>query len=428
MSYSSIENLFNDFHFVSNFRIEKQNLVRFPEDPKPLNIQRTDTQRILDEIEKINIKLGYKKYPKPTLIQNPNQYLYPKPSYNSFGFGLLGGGGKLEPSIRSLNMNTRPRPRAQFNNFYKIPLHLPRMSKKSYLKSSNASVIQTKGYKIVGLFDKNNKLLKSLDSSNATKDNVKIFLIPLSKLTETKENIVKNNSDRFWEAVDFKKYKDVDPKFERTISNSNTFKSNQKPVNNSRPSSNVYSNIPKPLNQNKPSILLHSIKTSLNSLINKPTVKPIKQNLIADKIIASSTYSPISSTTQNPIEFSDEYYNDSEEKTFLTSIKKQQMKDQNEVLKDGGIIIQRLKVRKGGIAIAGPGGIATAGSGGTAIVGPGGYALTHPKSLTIAGPGAKIIAYPSETDLKDVILNDDLIQNGKVVATGPAIYYNDNDS
>ncbi|XP_054264027.1 uncharacterized protein LOC128987286 isoform X2 [Macrosteles quadrilineatus] len=36
----------------------------------------------------------------------------------------------------------------------------------------------------------------------------------------------------------------------------------------------------------------------------------------------------------------------------------------------------KLKVRKGGVAIAGPGGIATAGSGGTAIVGPGGTAYT----------------------------------------------------
>jgi len=62
---------------------------------------------------------------------------------------------------------------------------------------------------------------------------------------------------------------------------------------------------------------------------------------------------------------------------------------QKQALREGGIIIQRLKVRKGGIAIAGPGGVATAGSGGTAIVGPGGYALTHPRSLTIAGPGAK---------------------------------------
>ncbi|KAH8270015.1 hypothetical protein KR018_002337, partial [Drosophila ironensis] len=101
---------------------------------------------------------------------------------------------------------------------------------------------------------------------------------------------------------------------------------------------------------------------------------------------------------------------------------------QKQALREGGIIIQRLKVRKGGIAIAGPGGVATAGSGGTAIVGPGGYALTHPRSLTIAGPGAKVISIPANVDLKDALARTDLEarsfpSEGKVVATGPTVYY-----
>jgi Domain of unknown function (DUF4774) len=54
-------------------------------------------------------------------------------------------------------------------------------------------------------------------------------------------------------------------------------------------------------------------------------------------------------------------------------------KQQLQTYKEGGLIIQRLKVRRGGIAIAGPGGVATAGSGGTAIVGPNGIAFTHPR-------------------------------------------------
>lgn len=101
---------------------------------------------------------------------------------------------------------------------------------------------------------------------------------------------------------------------------------------------------------------------------------------------------------------------------------------QQQALREGGIIIQRLKVRKGGIAIAGPGGVATAGSGGTAIVGPGGYALTHPRSLTIAGPGAKVISIPAEVDLKDALQRTDVDaksfpREGKVVATGPTVYW-----
>jgi hypothetical protein len=54
-------------------------------------------------------------------------------------------------------------------------------------------------------------------------------------------------------------------------------------------------------------------------------------------------------------------------------------KQQLQTFKEGGLIIQRLRVRHGGIAIAGPGGVATAGSGGTAIVGPNGIAFTHPR-------------------------------------------------
>lgn len=98
-----------------------------------------------------------------------------------------------------------------------------------------------------------------------------------------------------------------------------------------------------------------------------------------------------------------------------------------EALKSGGVIIQRLRVRNGGIAIAGPNGVATAGSGGTAIVGPGGIALTHPRSLTIAGPGARVIAVPESTDLQELALRSsarDLSLEGVLVATGPVVYYN----
>lgn len=98
-----------------------------------------------------------------------------------------------------------------------------------------------------------------------------------------------------------------------------------------------------------------------------------------------------------------------------------------EAIKEGGIIIQRLRVRNGGIAIAGPNGIATAGSGGTAIVGPGGTAITHPKGLSIAGPGARVISVPETSDLRSIALNTnpgEIPPNGTVVAHGPIIHYN----
>ncbi|KAI4465324.1 hypothetical protein MML48_3g00008362 [Holotrichia oblita] len=90
-----------------------------------------------------------------------------------------------------------------------------------------------------------------------------------------------------------------------------------------------------------------------------------------------------------------------------------------------GIFIHRLKVRKGGVAIAGPGGIATAGSGGTAIVGPNGFAYTHPDSLAIAGTGSRVIAVDPKVNLGDIVKGkEDGNRVGKLVAVGPVIYYN----
>ncbi|XP_015835161.1 uncharacterized protein LOC100142057 isoform X1 [Tribolium castaneum] len=99
-----------------------------------------------------------------------------------------------------------------------------------------------------------------------------------------------------------------------------------------------------------------------------------------------------------------------------------------------GIFVHKIKVRKGGVAIAGPGGIATAGSGGTAIVGPNGFAYTHPDSLAIAGSGTKVVAVEPTINLATVV-NDHKNKTrgqghaapsrlGKVVAVGPVIYYN----
>lgn len=98
-----------------------------------------------------------------------------------------------------------------------------------------------------------------------------------------------------------------------------------------------------------------------------------------------------------------------------------------------GFFINRLRVRKGGVAIAGPGGVATAGRGGTAIVGPGGLAYTKPGGLAIAGPAARVVALQPQHDF-NYVLSRSLeldeksrakvpVREGKLVATGPVIYY-----
>lgn len=80
--------------------------------------------------------------------------------------------------------------------------------------------------------------------------------------------------------------------------------------------------------------------------------------------------------------------------------------------------IVKLKVRRGGVAIAGPGGIATAGSGGTAIVGPGGTAYTTPDGTAVVGPGGRLIELPGY-----VTRGRSTQQIGRLIAIGPVIYY-----
>ncbi|RZF45588.1 hypothetical protein LSTR_LSTR016573 [Laodelphax striatellus] len=92
--------------------------------------------------------------------------------------------------------------------------------------------------------------------------------------------------------------------------------------------------------------------------------------------------------------------------------------------------IRRMKVRRGGVAIAGPGGIATAGSGGTAIVGPGGTAYTKEDGTAIVGPGGRLVHVPEFPPMK--FFNQPIGEGrtfqdppgSKLIAMGPVIYYN----
>lgn len=120
--------------------------------------------------------------------------------------------------------------------------------------------------------------------------------------------------------------------------------------------------------------------------------------------------------------------------------------------------IHRLRVREGGLAIAGPGGIATAGRGGTAIVGPDGVAYATREGTAIAGPGASVVSLSDGSNLnklaeelsrKDINVTQNenptskylegeyvstgegrnsrkifIPTGGKLVAKGPVIYHN----
>ncbi|XP_018577242.1 uncharacterized protein LOC108915636 [Anoplophora glabripennis] len=163
----------------------------------------------------------------------------------------------------------------------------------------------------------------------------------------------------------------------------------------------------------------------------KPQIKPSTTSPPRQQPVQTP---PIRDPTVHVEEIDDEF--DDDEKSEEISISN----DGNKKLfsrdnTGSGIFIHKLKVRKGGVAIAGPGGIATAGSGGTAIVGPNGVAYTQPDSLAIAGSGTKVVAVDPTINLGDLINNTSLGNKtnaaafppsrvGKVVAVGPVIYYN----
>lgn len=158
------------------------------------------------------------------------------------------------------------------------------------------------------------------------------------------------------------------------------------------------------------------------------------KNTAPSKLPTYKSQSVISPPKRDPtgqsIEYGDEEADKSDEVISNDGNKKFFSRDNT----GSGVFINKLRVRKGGVAIAGPGGIATAGSGGTAIVGPNGVAYTHPDSLAIAGSGTKVVAVDPAISLRDIVGNSTNSGNtrhafppsrvGKVVAVGPVVYYN----
>lgn len=89
---------------------------------------------------------------------------------------------------------------------------------------------------------------------------------------------------------------------------------------------------------------------------------------------------------------------------------------------DVGDLVTQFVLRKGGVAIAGPGGTAATGDGGTAVVGPGGIVYARPNGLAVVGPGGKVVSLPAGvSEPRSVGLP--LPQGAKIVATGPIVYY-----
>lgn len=370
-------------------------MVRFPEDYPTYRVSDTqspETKRILEQINRVNINLGYIKKRPHSQPRVPNGGP-PYQGQNVFQ-SYYQGNNNYVPSIR-------------------------RSSDQVARKIEQPKVVLVPDFVELQTYIYPGRMLKSISLLEA----LKVFEPELSK--EQEENDIKKRS--------------------RTSANKKALVSKLKKIQNGK-KREILEAVSQSLSESgslndkstdKLNIILVTLKPKVKKTRrtsrSEKQVKKSKARRTKPKTIFSPRPRPISSnsiasalskvptvTTQPGVR--QENTNKGPLAAFLN-----RPNEAVEAIREGGVIIQRLRVRNGGIAIAGPNGIATAGSGGTAIVGPGGTAITHPKGLSIAGPGARVISVPETMDLRELALRTmpgEVPINGTVVAHGPAIYYN----
>ncbi|XP_045446642.1 uncharacterized protein LOC123654801 [Melitaea cinxia] len=154
-------------------------------------------------------------------------------------------------------------------------------------------------------------------------------------------------------------------------------------------------------NENNDGMILTTKNVSRQSRAIKKRTVPAKspqqqvEDVESSKKLYPTKSSPTRKTTKRPVlvEEDEELKNSEQEGDLRFPFSDfSWFGNKKPVVPSPGFFINKLRVRKGGVAIAGPGGIATAGRGGTAIVGPGGLAYTKPGGLAIAGPHARVVA------------------------------------
>lgn len=417
-------------HSLSNihFRVERQRLLQLPNHSRfqSANEPTPETKRILDEIHRINVQLGYIKRPSEIRPRfTADGYFYPRPPYHPLNQrqtfddtsarSTAYSGGLLLRQITHEHSEVVPENINPFQAdtfYYPAPyLQVPNEEGARHFNTNergqrqmaiNNDVTTIVEYAPGYFAGRTNDVTKSAEDISREKTN----------LISTVKKIVKEMN-----ASGVAAQKQVDnavliekPKKENDSMNIVVVSPFEESLIGQGRSTAKDSQ--------------HS-KTFLHSA--KPTATKVTAIQTPVKTVASppAVHQQKATKTDQDVEMAKDP--EGQFKGPFSSYFNSQKEQVVEALKNGGVIIQRLRVRNGGIAIAGPNGVATAGSGGTAIVGPGGIALTHPRSLTIAGPGARVIAVPESTDLQELALRSsarDLSVEGVVVATGPVVYYN----
>lgn len=404
----------------SVFRIEAQRLVaaknsnRFSRpirEPLP-----EDTQRILEGIHQINLQLGYVKKPKEVRPrQSAENYFYPRPPYHpamqqDTSFEGIQYARQIHESypvtylqvpsdLVGSHYQQERKDRQQAQDYYSL------LNQRGLLSGRDGADLNREKQLLVSTVQ---KIVNDMrDSSGDSRQLDQAVVLPTNR---RKPSIKTKNSNKILPQTSIIVVSPMndgaraeEPSSQKTILR--PFKSKATPQVSKTP---------------QQSLPISSGQSSVTAATPKPS-------FLAS--LVPSFHKTSTKVEQNEEDYEDELSQEPE-KSFkgpFSSYFENQKEQVVEALKQGGVIIQRLRVREGGIAIAGPNGVATAGSGGTAIVGPGGIALTHPRSLAIAGPGARVIAVPESIDLRELAMRSNarsVPTEGVLVATGPVVYWN----
>lgn len=336
-------------HFV-HFRIQQQHLINVPQNHARHKgaDQNVETQRILNEIQRINVNFGYiKQEPQTAPRIDLESYFYPHPAYHPI-HQRYNNGVTLPPTIRQLNVEKDSSQSHPFNTqtyYYPTPyLQVPYAETAQLFQRTDKSEnfrSSSKGMTGSGVENDlieyapqhggvNRKLVRDYNQERELVQAVKKIV------NEIKET---NKSQPLDIAVIINKITDE--------SRANHKKQHQKKLFGMKA-------------EDDDSVVINA-KEKLSVTTLQPTTVNSKTFFSRPKPVKANTGSTNLKTKESPQVIANEAP-EVDSPVPLASVKgpfsnfvNSQKEQVVEALRHGGIIIQRLRVREGGIAIAGPG-------------------------------------------------------------------------
>jgi hypothetical protein len=324
-----------------------------------------ETKRILQEIERINHSLGYKKknsYAFPRVANNEG-YFYPRQQFRPEFLT------KTKPvtryaSHRSIN------PFSNQNYFYPTPyLHVPTLKQQEFYPFMYAPMdfgpveyqkiseeVNDGSIRLGTIIVLPSEVERNSKSINEAQENEKQ---PLKKkpnkkpssLEEIANIAVRNDKDEKDQERQESEVSTVSIPMMKNDKYLNIAKMNATPDN--RPSSLLPFNVNRAFNFTTSIEKIQNFTQRFTTKVNEKSAEAGEQNN-NDNLVETTSLSP-----EDLLDEFEEKIEDKEDEKSPFGLLAFGPKQQLQTFKEGGLIIQRLRVRQGGIAIAGPGGVAT---------------------------------------------------------------------